>query len=154
VKELIICRYKTPVLLDDEDYFNLKDYYWRLGTNGYVLRSIGQLHVYMHRQIMKPAGDLEVDHIDGNRLNNQRLNLRCVTKSINGQNRKLQVNNTSGYRGVTFQQGSWKAQIYKDKKRICLGCYPSKIEAAEAYNLAAVLLFGPLAKLNDLSNLR
>lgn len=75
----------------------------------------------------------ELDHIDGNGLNNKLLNLRPVTRSVNNMNHRKQKNNTSGLSGV-----SWTARLDKfraygmngNKKQICLGCYSSLFDAA------------------------
>lgn len=135
----------------DEDTFDaLGHFNWKEGTNGYALRSEKGAKIYLHREIMRCPEDMQVDHKDSDKLNNFRDNLHIVTQSLNGQRRKIQRNNTSGYRGVTFQQGSWKAQIYLHSKRICLGCFSNKVEAAIAYNKAAIEHFGPTAKLNTI----
>lgn len=137
-------------LVDDKDYERLIRYKWHIGTNGYVLRSSGGDKIYMHRDVTNCPPDRQVDHLDANRLNNQSYNLRVVSSSENAQARKLQENNTSGYRGVIWQEPSWRAQIYVNKRRISLGCFATKERAARAYNEAAVKYFGANAKLNGI----
>ena len=75
----------------------------------------------MHRMIMKPPRNREIDHIDGNRLNNQRNNLRLATSSQNKANRCPRKDNRSGYKGVSWhaQRQCWTARIMNpDNKKI------------------------------------
>lgn len=87
----------------------------------------------MHRIIMQTPKDQVVDHINGNGLDNRRLNLRNVTRRENGQNRvKLPVNNTTGYRGVQRQKnGKFAARVKKDKVIYHLGFFETVQDAAK-----------------------
>ncbi len=86
-----------------------------------------------------PAG-MEVDHINGVRLDNRRSNLRIVTVSQNQLNRhRLNRNNTSGYHGVCPAQGKWRAEIRLNRKKVYLGYFGTP-EAAYAARLAAEAL--------------
>lgn len=89
----------------------------------------------MHRLIMNTPDGMVTDHIDGNGLNNQRKNLRICTHTENMANRKIHINNTSGYKGVTWskQNNRWRSQIYLDSKNIFLGLFTDKEEAYKAY---------------------
>jgi hypothetical protein len=91
-----------------------------------------------------------VDHHNQKRLDNRRRNVRRATQSENGGNRGPNRNNTSGYKGVHLHRATnlWRAEICKDRKRECLGYFPNKREAAQAYNRAARRLFGRFAYLN------
>lgn len=89
----------------------------------------------------------EIDHRDGNGLNNKWTNLREATSSQNGMNTKTPSNNTSGYKGVTLHLGKyWRAQIWLNKKRIHLGFFPNPEAAHAAYCEAALELFGDFAR--------
>lgn len=94
--------------------------------------------LYMHRVIMDAQPGEQVDHIDGNPLNNQRSNLRIVTNSQNRMNAGRQSNNTSGLRGVSWHKDSqkWYARIKVHGKRIHLGYFDS-LEEASTYHEAA-----------------
>ena len=101
---------------------------------------------------IKPGFKGDVDHIDGNGLNNQHSNLRIATRSQNLANRGSQENNTSGYKGVCWNKKlqKWIAKICIKGETIHIGCFIDKFEAARAYNIAAGRLFGEYAKLNEL----
>jgi len=133
-------------LVDDEDYENLIDYRYRLNSKGYAIRSHSvdgkEIIVAMHRTIMQPPTGLVVDHIDGNRLNNTRANLRVITQQQNLMNRRVFKNNSTGFKGVTFQHGKWHARIEKDGQAIHLGFHDDLKTAALVYDCAAILLFG------------
>ena len=152
MKTIILSNTGRETLVDDDIFNSIGHYNWQEGSNGYALRSSGSDKIYLHREITICPSDMQVDHKDEDRLNNLRANLQIVSQGINGQRRKIQSNNTSGYRGVTYQQGSWKAQIYFQRKRICLGCFKDIDEAAEAYNKAANHYFGNMAKLNVITS--
>jgi hypothetical protein len=92
-------------IVDKSDYDELTRYRWYATPNGYVYRNrdasgVKTGSVYMHRQIMKPASRLEVDHVNGNRLDHRRSNLRVVTRRQNLQNCRGRRVSESGYRGV------------------------------------------------------
>ena len=139
-----------PVQLDDDDYIDLQQHKWYSHPRGYAQAYIDGKMVLMHRLIMQP-GKLQVDHIDGDKCNNQRTNLRVVKHSQNIQNVPPKANNTSGFVGVSKNGIYWQANIYKDGKRKFLGNFKDKNKAASAYNVAALELFGKNAYLNPIS---
>jgi hypothetical protein len=108
----------------------------------------------MHRLIMSWATgqrlprDLQVDHLNHDRLDNRRANLRLCTPSQNQWHKGLQGNNTSGYRGVSWNKGRWEARIRYHRRRINLGRYADPVTAALAYDTAARLLHQEFAGLN------
>lgn len=91
-----------------------------------------------------------IDHRDGDRANNVFSNLREATRHQNGYNRKLGRDNTSGYKGVTFFKGRWRALIRADSQRIFLGDFDTPEEAAQAYDEAAIRYHGEFAKTNQM----
>jgi len=125
---------------------------WWLGGGGYVhSESRDALARRLHRAVMLSAGHTltafdDVDHKDGDPLNNRRNNLRIASSSDNGANRKHWA--ASGYKGVYVHETRWRAQITKNQKRHHLGLFETPEEAARAYNTAAVELFGEYAHLN------
>ena len=140
-------------IVDDADFEWLNQ--WKWNFNGrYVCRSVGLfLHrtkIRIHRQIMSAPADMQVDHINGNPLDNRRENLRICTPAQNTCNRKAVVNSKSGYKGVTKKNSSrkWIPEIRKDGKKLYLGSYDTPEEAAKAYDKAAKEIFGEFAKLN------
>ena len=91
--------------------------------------------IRMHRVLLCEPEGLEVDHKDGNGLNNRRLNLRLAEAVQNKRNTKIARHNTSGFKGVTFhkQTGKWHAQIQHFGRHISLGLHKSPEAAHEAY---------------------
>lgn len=104
--------------------------------------------VHLHRVVMESPDELEVDHRDGNGLNNRRGNLRLATRSQNNQNRNTGVNNTSGYKGVTWHKakGKWNARIKINGKRRNLGYFSNPESAAAAYAAASSELHGEFGR--------
>ena len=140
------------VMVDDADFENLAIHNWRLSAGGYAIRTEGKNPNKklrsMHREILNVTdASVHVDHIDGNKLNNTRENLRVVSRSQNGMNRKAYSNNTTGFKGVTFIQksGKYQAQIKYDNKKKWLGEFVTPEEAHEVYCLAADLVHGQYA---------
>ena len=145
-------------ILDQQDYYRLKNFNWYIGGNGkefYAFRNIkngpGKTKmVSMHREIMNPPGHLLVDHRNNHGLDNRRANLRWATQSQNRQNRAKKKNTSSRFIGVCFdkQTGKWKARIRTDGKEICLGRFDDEIEAARTHDAAAKKYHGEFARLN------
>ena len=133
-------------IVDDYQYEFLNRWHWRVNSKGYAIRSftVGgkEIVVSMHREIMQPPKGLVVDHIDNDRLNNVRANLRVITQQQNLMNRRMFKNNTTGFKGVTYLHGKWHARIEKDGVDIHLGSYEDIKTAALVYDCAAVWLFG------------
>jgi hypothetical protein len=100
--------------------------------------------------IPNPDNKPFVDHIDRDKRNNHVSNLRWATKQENGMNMGKRSDNTSGYKGVTFDKscGKWRSQIQKDGKRFRLGRFKSLEDAAAAYDQAAAEMFGEFACIN------
>jgi hypothetical protein len=141
-------------LVDDDDFDSLNKHRWhahRCKKTFYAERKIKQSTTGMHRVIMETPGGMEIDHIDGNGLNNQKSNLRHCTHSQNNMNGRKHKSNTTEFKGVFMQKRTrkWKAQIGYNHATKYLGCYDTAIEAAIAYNNAAVKYFGEFAKLNQ-----
>lgn len=134
-------------IVDDEDYEWLSRHKWYY-FNGCAARQSNH-HIYMSREIVKAPKGLEVDHKNGDRLDNRKANLRICEKAENLRNRTVkQKNNTSGYKGVFCMGSKWISQIRYKSKLIYLGVFNSPIIAARAYDKAALLYFGEFARLN------
>ena len=101
----------------------------------------------MHRMILSASGSQQVDHINGNGLDNRRCNLRLATPQENSRNRRSR--GSSGYVGVKRSSGLWVATICPSEVEIYLGKYEDPAMAAAAYNTAAVRVYGRFARLND-----
>lgn len=135
-------------LVDDKDYEWLSRWKWiasRENGHLYAFRTgLSQNkkrgpQLRMHRAILNAPKDKFVDHKNGNGLDNRRKNLRLCTQSQNQMNRGKTVKNTSGYKGVSWvkKDRRWKAQIKVHGKKLYLGQFKTKEEAAEAYKQAA-----------------
>lgn len=142
MRELILGGSHIAVLVDDADYVDLVSHRWYIHPKGYAQAFIEGKMVLMHRFIMQPPKHLQVDHKDGNKANNQRSNLRIVTKSVNAQNVPPKANNTSGFVGVARNGKYWQSAVYKNGKRHFVGTFKDAVSAAIAYNAKAVELYG------------
>lgn len=106
----------SVALVDDEMLETLLAERWCLSNNGYAVRgkkTEGHYYkVHMHRVIANTPAGLECDHINRNKLDNRRCNLRNVTKSVNRLNAKVQRNNKSGVNGVSWDKkmSKWVAK--------------------------------------------
>lgn len=138
-------------LIDDEDLSAISAHSWRKTHRGYIAAHINNKMIYLHRFIMgDPPAGLVTDHIDGDKSNNQRANLRFVTMQQNAQNSARQRDSSSRFKGVHWvtKRRLWKATITVDKVRITLGFFVSDVDAALAYNAAATQHHGEYARLN------
>lgn len=138
------------VMISDKDYRRLRDNKWYINSSGYVTDG----KVYIHQLILPKKENVETEHRDGNRLNNQRENLRYATRSQNHANRHKIKETSSKYKGVAFKKdvfrkSPWRAMIGKDYHHYHLGYFKTESEAALAYNKKAIELYGEFAKLNN-----
>jgi hypothetical protein len=131
------------------DYALLQKHKWCV-SNGYAASRIDGHLVYMHRLILNAPAGVGIDHIDGDKLNNERGNLRLATQRQNMRNQPRHRQGTSGYKGVSLRNdtGKYAAHITVDYKKLSLGCYADPVVAARAYDEAARLHFGEFARLN------
>ncbi len=148
--------------VDAEDYNGLICHPWYLGKNGYPSGSHynkdkqgpNKTEVfYMHRVIAGAKIGEHVDHINGDKKDNRKANLRIVTKQQNAFNAKMHKDNKVGYKGVRRKpNGRYYAVITKNGKSYWLGTVDTAKEAAFYYNCAAQELFGIHAKLNEIKS--
>jgi len=129
-----ICR----AIIDAEDYSLVKGYKWRFGyETGYATTNIDGKAIALHKIITNTTTQI-IDHIDRNKMNNRKENLRHATKSINEINKGLRENNTSGVTGVTFskQSNKWRARINVNKRVVFLGDFQDKKDAIKSRLIA------------------
>lgn len=149
------------VVVDDCDYDLIANHPWIARPHRktvYAQRNFWfggmRTTLQMHREILglKNGDGKIVDHINGDGLDNRRENLRICSVQANNWNRRLSINNSTGFKGVHFrrQENKYWAYINILGKRKHLGIFPTAIEAALAYNEAASKLFGEFARLNRL----
>lgn len=147
-KEISLTQNQVALVSDEcFERINSNKWYalWMPQSKSYVAvrsssRSLGQRHIiYMHREIMNNPHGLQVDHINHDTLDNRLENLRLATVSENQCNRRLQGNNTSGYKGVSWnkEKGKWRSYISINKVQIHLGFYDSVDDAYNEYKKAS-----------------
>lgn len=144
--------------VDDDDYEYVVAYKWHARTAGinskwYATRKVGEFpfkrNLHLHIFLMSPPAGMEVDHINGDGLDNRRENLRIVTHSQNMMNRGKYRNNTSGFKGVFFHaDGKWRAQIVVNGKTFGKYGFTTAEEAARYYDDLAIEHHGEFAVLN------
>lgn len=147
-------------IVDDDDFEHLSFFKWcvhssKKGVHKYAYRSQKikgkRFSVMMHRQILNVIGNVKVDHINHNTLDNRKKNLRICSDSQNNMNQLPQGRKKqSKYKGVGFHKKAqkWRAYIKKSGKQTHIGYYETQLECAIAYNEAAKKLFGEFAFLN------
>jgi len=135
-------------LVDDADLPLVDGHRWfsqrRRDDYHHAATHCGGKYVYMHQLILGTQPGTEIDHKNRNGLDNRRANLRACTHSENQCNRRIQSNNTSGFRGVSWYAKSckWRAKIKRFGKQVHLGHFATKEAASAAYELAALQYHG------------
>lgn len=163
MRRIRLTNFKMDALVDDEDYPELIKHTWYLSKQGYAARSYWNVEkqttgtIYMHRLILKTPGGFDTEHIDLNKLNNQKSNLRVATRSQNMANvrRAKKEQARSQYKGVSYLdrpklRKKWLSYIKIDYKMYYNGYYETEQEAAHIYNQFAEQVFGEFAYLNDI----
>jgi hypothetical protein len=143
-------------LVDADDAPAVAGWTWhalprRRGRGWYAVRwerqAGRQQTIYLHRQLLDAPDGHQVDHINGDTLDNRRVDLRLCTASQNAVN-KPASSPTTGFRGVYLERGRYRAQIAVQGRRRSLGQFATPEGAAAAYDRAAADTFGPFARLN------
>jgi hypothetical protein len=163
MKQIDVSTKKHPntfALVDDSDYKELNKHHWfafgqgsgNLRVRRHIKKNGKWVGLKMHIAIMGRVDGKEIDHKNGNALDNQRKNLRHCTHAENLRNRGVTVNSTSGFKGVYWCKGNkkWRTYIKYCGKMIYCGHFFCLIKAAKAYNTAASKYFGEFARLNEI----
>lgn len=143
-------------LIDAADSARLGEIPWRLSSHGYAVRSEvvdgAKKTCYLHRLIADTPPGAVTDHINGDRLDNRRMNLRIVSIAQNNANSRNRTRR-SGYRGVYAHKptGRWVAQISVHGRLTHLGLFDDPADAARAYDRAALAQWGPWARTNGIA---
>jgi hypothetical protein len=138
-------------LIDEADFERASQFRWcaaRTGTIWYAQSWQNGRTMYLHRYLMEATKDIEVDHVNGDGLDNRRENLRLASHRQNLANQKINARNRSGYHGVSLATNqktvAWRARI---GTHFC-GSFPTAEEAARARDAKALEVYGEFARLN------
>lgn len=145
-------------IVDDEDFIYLNEWNWNINSRGYAVRKFRnnerRVQRYMHRDILKPSTSQDVDHINGEKLDNRRENIRACSHTENMRNSKKPKSGlTSMFKGVIAYKGGknkFRAVIRANGKAKHLGLFENECDAARAYNMAASKYYGEFALLNKI----
>lgn len=154
--KLIPLTQKQNAIVNSADFEWLSKWNWHASWSEkaktwYAMRRCGSRIVRMHREILNSSHGNEVDHKDGNGLNNRRKNIRNCTPTQNRRNMGARKNNLSGFKGVSFHhqlRKPWFARINRGRKATILGYFGTAEEAARAYDAAARVRHGKFAFIN------
>lgn len=139
-------------LVDTDDFCTLNVFKWHCSNSGYAVRTPWPLqkpkHLLMHRIIMNCPKGKQVDHINGNRLDNRKSNLRIVDEIYNHFNIAKRKTNKSGYKGVDWRptRNKWRVRIVANKKSYALGHYSNLEDAIKAYEEGSKKYHGEFAR--------
>lgn len=152
LKEISLTQGKIA-LVDDVDFDCVNKHRWaaRKSRHLYYAQSkIDGKNVSLHAFLLNPPSNVDIDHIDGNGLNNQRSNLRICSHMENMANQKRHSDSKSPFKGIwrAAHCDRWAAQLVFNGKKVYLGVYKNPADAALAYDKKAKELFGPFARLN------
>src|ERR1043166_6441225 len=128
--------------VSEEDFDRVAFRGWYVMKTGYAATTVNGKNVTAQRFILNPPPGVEVDHRNGDKLDNRRFNLRTCTKSQNNMNRYSYEGTSSQYKGVSWnkEKNSWEAFITKDKKLHKVGYFKEERHAAMARDMFAGLL--------------
>ncbi|MCK9461456.1 MAG: HNH endonuclease [Proteobacteria bacterium] len=141
-------------IVDDKDFEYLNQFKWSF-SGRYAQRVSRGKHIYMHRLILDFPSGVDIDHINCDKLDNRKSNLRVCTRSQNNANLPKPSHNTSGYKGVSWDKRAckWVARLNKDGKLRFSKHFDNKLDAAKAYNEKITEMFGSFAKLNNIKEI-
>lgn len=136
--------------IDREDYKKVSEYYWGINSQGYLHSRIEGKLKRMHLYILD-FPNKTVDHINRNKLDNRKSNLRECNQSDNTKNVSVKKNNTSGVPGVSLNKktGKWRARIMVNRKEISLGHYELFEDAAKARKEGELKYYGEFAPIHQ-----
>jgi hypothetical protein len=140
-------------IVDETDWSEMSKHKWYSERRRYThyVRKSSPPRERLHQFIVSVPQGKDIDHINGDGLDNRKCNLRICTRSENAANKCKYKKTRSRFKGVGWHKRGrkWEAQIMCNYKKIYLGLFDSELEAAQAYNKKALALFGEHAYLND-----
>ena len=135
------------MICDVDDWKKAKQYAWSKCSHGYPTANIGGRKIRFHKIVLNAKEGMIIDHINGNKLDNRKENLRVVTYSLNSFNRNSCMRNTSGKVGVSRCRGKWKATICINREIINLGYFDDFNDAVQIRQNAEEKYFGEKLKI-------
>lgn len=155
MKTILLTQGKVA-FVDDEDFERLNAFKWTAAKRRdtfYAVRQASRVNfgpqrmVLMHREIMSAPNNIHVDHENGDGLDNRKENLRLASRRQNMQNRRKRI---VGFKGVYLdrRRDRWYSEIRTENGKKFLGSFKSALEAARAYDAAAIKIFGEFARPN------
>lgn len=133
------------MLCDIDTWESLKKYSWCKSKNGYAVGYCCGKQVKFHQMVLEyDKSNFVIDHINGNKLDNRKCNLRIIDRKYNNMNLSIAKNNTSGVTGVSFNKkfNKWKSEIQVNRRRIFLGWYDKIDDAIKIRKEAEIKYFG------------
>lgn len=146
---------KKPIqgyaIVSDNDFIELNKYKWHI-SGGYAVRegvnkNGRRKRIKMHRTILNIKKKEYCDHINGDKLDNRRENLRVCTNQQNQRNSKKHIDSKSKYKGIRFHHGKWEVRVSIDKNNRIHRYFDSKLKAVTAYNKIVKKYHGEFARL-------
>lgn len=150
------------IYIDESDVKKVSKYNWWINKNGYVYsRERDKIlqkdrWFYLHRYLLDVKDKKNhVDHIDDNKLNNCRSNLRICSNKQNVSRKIVTEGNTSNFKGVSWEKRikKWRVTLTHNYKQVYVGTFRDEIEAARSYDKKAKELFGDFCRLNFEENI-
>lgn len=141
-------------LIDQEDLERCIKFRWLLTSKGYAKRQDKGRDVFLHNFILSLPSSSGVDHINRDKLDNRKENLRIANPTQQNSNQGLRSDNTLGFKGVSFEVAAsgrvrYRAKLFVKQKQIYFGNYDTPEEAAKAYDNGAIEHFGEFACTNE-----
>jgi len=139
-------------IIDADDFDVVSKHKWTLQSGGYVRTFVGKNVLYLHRLVMGANGNLEIDHINRNKIDCRKQNLRFATRTQNSANKDCNKGNPIKVKGVRWDKtrNKYLARIGYNGITKNLGRYDNLIDASRAYDEAAIRIYGEYANINNL----
>lgn len=137
-------------IIDAEDVERVAGRNWSaaIRANGrvYAMRVEREKAILLHRFLISPPAGMDIDHANGDALDNRKSNLRVATRSENNANARLRKDNAAGFKGVICKGRKWRAEIAYYGTRCYIGAFNSPEEAHSAYVAASKELYGEFSR--------